>query len=1042
MSSRSAFRAQRGIMVRSVLLPALPIPPAPDLTRRTPAEADSWRRWLLETWRIPQIAVAVRYASPDLARDLDDLATRPDDTEGLGPLVLTLLSYVLRLSYRVTPFGLFAGVAEGRFGAGADVRWGEDHQSLTRANGEWLAAVVQQLESHPQVRRQLRIAANNALRSRGERLVLPWQQRALDAKGTALHEVAVIRTAAVEAAVRMTATPLPYRDVAGKLAAAHPELGVRGAEELLDLLIARRMLLTSLQPSGTDIDGLGHVVRELARAVVAPSGPAAELVSVLPQIHAQIRALNQRPSSASASQEADRSRGTVTGWMRQVVDQPSPLAVDVRMDADMTLPRTVSWEAEAAASVLARVTPEPHGTQAWIRYRDRFRTRYGDGTLVPLLDLLDPHTGLGLPEDYHGTVRAPQPHTVRRDQLLVALAQRAVAQDEDLVLDEALIKQLAGDREAAAENAPAHVELAGSIHAPSVRALNAGEFCFQVRRVGRGWGHFSGGRLAAALAGQDAPSELLGMLARRPTTVHGALPVQLSFPALLPQAIHITHAPRLVAPLISLSEFREGDPDVIAPDDLAVICDQERLHLVSLSRGKVLEAAIPHPLQLECQTPAVARFLDEMQRGQSRRLIGSIGDLSAWDWGAARHLAVRPRVRTGRTILSPATWRLAHTSLPGPGAPVEEWEKSFAALRAQWRLPRHVYLEHFDTPLRLDLGHPAHRMLLRSHLERPRSVGQLTLIEAEPQDAYDWCGGRPHEIVTYLSSTAPRRPAPAVREAPLTGRAQAHLPGASAYLSARLSCQPQVRHALLVDHLPQLVAELPGSIWWITPRDEDEHPHTELTIRLGDPSKAADAMRTLGVWASHLVDTGVISDIALVPYRPHVGLWGNRQTRRAAEVVWAADSAVLAHQHAHPSTLAPQPVLAAANLVAIVAGLHQDVTDGMRWLAAQPKPRSADGLPRALSQQARELIFPGDWAGLRHAPAGRVLLQQPWAPRHAALDALRTALKGAPHVDMDAVLHALLATHLRLAGETPDGTAWRLARSVALARTRPRRQTT
>ncbi|MEV7872602.1 lantibiotic dehydratase [Streptomyces sp. NPDC088124] len=1039
MSTRSVFRAQRCIMVRSVLLHRLPVPPVPDLAGRAPSGARSWRRWLLETWSIPQIAAAVRYASPDLARDLDGLAARrPDDPEKLGRLVLSLLSYVLRLSYRVTPFGLFAGVAEGCFGDGTEVRWGENHEALTRADGEWLAAVVQQLEALPQIRRRLRVTANNVLRIRGERLVLPWQQRALDATGTAVQEVSVRRTAVVEDVVRLTSSPLPYREVAGKLAAAHPELGARGAEEVLDLLISRRMLLTSLQPPGTELDGLAHVVRELERAAVAPYGPGAELVSVLPQIHAQIRALNDRPPMAP--EVADRCRGAVAGRMRQVVDRPSPLAVDVRLDANVTVPRAVAWEAEAAAGVLARVTPEPRGTQAWIRYRDRFRQRYGDGTLVPLLDLLDPHTGLGFPEDYHGTVRAPQPRTVRRDQLLVALAQRAVAQEQDLVLDEALIEQLAGDRPTGAADAPAHLEVAGSLHAPSVRALDAGEFTFQVRRVGRGWGHFSGGRLAAVLAGQDSPSELLGMLARRPTAVRGALPVQLSFPALLPRAIHITQTPRLVAPLVSLSEFRESDPDVIAPGDLAVTCHQERLHLVSLSRGKVLEAAIPHPLQLECQTPGIARFLDEVQRGQSSRLIGSIGDLTAWDWGAARYLAVRPRVRAGRTILSPATWRLAHTGLPGPDAPVDEWEEAFAALGARWRLPRHVYLEYFDTPLRLDLEHPAHRVLLRSHLERPRSVGQLTLIEAEPPDAYGWCGGRPHEIVTYLSSTAPRRPAPAVRDAPVTGRGQAHLPGASRYLSARLYCQPQVRHALLVDHLPQLGAELPESIWWITPRDEAGLPHTELTIR--DSAQPAGAMRTLGEWASHLVDTGVISDIVLVPYRPHIGLWGTRRGLAAAEEVWAADSAVLAHQYTHQYDLAPGPVLAAANLTVIAAGLHQSVTGGMRWLSAQPKPRSTGRLPRTLLQQARELIHPGDWAGLRRTRAGRVLVEEHWAARQAALEEQRAALKAAPHTDTDAVLCALLTTHLHLAGEAPDGTAWRLARAIALARTRPRRQTT
>lgn len=1040
MSSRSAFRAQRGFMVRSVLLHRLPIPPAPDLTGRAPSGTKSWRPWLLEAWSIPQVAAAVRYASPDLARDLDNLAARSEDPEGLGRLVLSLLSYVLRLSYRVTPFGLFAGVAEGRFGNATDARWGEDHHLLTRADGQWLAAVVAQLEALPQVRQGLRVTANNILRARGERLVLPWQQRALDATGTAVEEVSVLRTAAVEDAVRLTTAALPYRDVADKLAAGHPELGPRGAEELLDLLIERRMLLTSLQPSGTVVDGLAHVVRELERTAVAPDGPGAELVSVLPQIHAQIRDLNPRP--ARAPQEADRRRVAVAERMRQVVDQASPLAVDARLDAELTLPRAVAWEVEEAASVLARVTPEPRGTIAWVRYRDRFRARYGDGTPVPLLDLLDPHTGLGLPEDYHGTERAPQPQTGRRDDLLTALAQRAVALGQDLVLDEALIEQLAGDRPPGAADAPAHLELAGSLHASSTRALDAGEFIFQVRRVGRGWGHFSGGRLAAVLADQDAPSDLLGMLARRPTTVRGALPAQLSFPSLRPQAIHITHTPRLNAPLISLSEFREGDPGVIVPGDLAVLCHRGRLHLVSLSRGQVLEAAIPHPLQLECQTPGIARFLDELQRGQSSRLIGSIGDLAAWDWGTARHLAARPRVRVGRTILTPATWRLAHTGLPGPDAPANVWEEAFAGLRAQWRLPRHVYLEHFDTPLRLDLKHPAHRVLLRSHLERPRTIGQLTLIEAEPADAYGWCGGRPHEIVTYLSSTAPRRPAPDVRRAPVTGLGQVHLPGASPYLSVRLVCQPQVRHALFVDHLPQLAAELPDAIWWITPRDEDEVAHTELTVRLGDPTQAADAMRALGGWAGHLVETGVISDMAFVPYRPHSGVWGGHQVLVAGEEVWAADSAVLAHQHARQHDLPPRPVLAAANLVAIAAGLCQDVTGGMRWLSAQPKPRSTAQLPKALLQQARDLILPGDWAALRRTTAGRVLVEEHWAARRKALDQQRAALEAAPRADVDTVLRVLLTAHLHLADEALDGTAWRLARAIALARTKPRRPAT
>lgn len=1039
MGSRPLFRAQHGIMVRSVLLHDLTVPSAPGLSEVTPAATAAWRRWVLEVWDVQQIAAAVRHASPDLSREIDNLKDGPADTETLRRLVLSLLSYILRLTHRPTPFGLYAGITEGRFGATVDIRWGEEHRTRTRAAGLWFAAVVHQLEADPELRRRLRLCANNSLRVRGERLVLPWQPRALEEKGTAVREVTVRHTAAVRAAVLMTHTPVPYQDVVRKLEADHPDLGTGGAEELLDLLITKRMLLTSLQPSGTEMDALGYVVRELDRVGAAQSGSAAELAVALEEIHAQMRGLDQHKP---VSVQADRQRTALATRMRQIADQPSPLAVDARLDADLVLPRAVAWEAEAAASVLARVSPEPQGLQAWLRYRERFCDRYGEGTLVPLVDLLDPHSGLGLPEDFHGTARAPEPDTMHRDRLLVTLAQRASADGQDLVLDEDLIQQLASGQEPTPADAPAHVELTASVYAGSAQQLSAGEFSLAVRRSSRGWGHFSGGRLAALLAEQDSPSELLGMLARRPTTAREALAVQVSFPSLLPRADYITRGPRLVAPLISLSEYRPADPDLIPPSDLAVTCHHGRLHLVSLSRARVLEAAIPHPLQLECQTPTIARFVDELQRGQSSRLIGAFGNLAAWNWGAARHLAFQPRVRTGRSILSPATWRLAHAGLPGPATSTVQWDEAFAALRERWRLPRHVYLERFDHRLRLDLDHPAHRALLRSHVDRAQ-FGQLSLAEAEPDAAYGWCDGRPHEFVTYLASTASARPAPVVRGAPIVRRDHAHLPGASRYLSARLHCQAQVRRALFTDHLPALSADLPHCVWWTTARDEGDRPYTELTIRLPHPTDAAEAMRLLGLWAAHLTDAGVVSDFALVPYRPHVGLWGTGDALTAGENAMSADTAVVANRHAQLRGPTPQPVLTAANVIAIAAGFHQDVSEGMRWLAAEPKPTTAASLPRPLLQQARTLAAPDDnWAGLRGAPGGTTLVDGCWAQRHAALATYREALRASPHTDPDAVLRALLTAHLRRVGEAPEGTGWRLARAIALAGTRPRRRQT
>lgn len=1035
---RPRYRAQRHGLVRAVHHPRMPLPAWPDLTDTSPAGVASWCAWMREAWRIPELADAVRHASPSLAWELDELATTPcPDVATVRRMALALVGYSLRLAHRPTPFGLMAGVTEGTYGAHTDVRWGREHRAIARADGQWLAGLIQTLEDMPQVRRHLDVIANTVLEVRGDRLVLPWQPRSCEATGTALHEVSVRRTAAVRAAVQIAAKPVAYRDAAHKLTAqlAHPRHDHDDVQALLDLLIARRMLLTSLQPPATEPDALGHVVAELRRTGTERSATAAGLAAELRRIHELMTEHNRLPARASG-----RQRSVLTARMRQLGDQQRPLAVDVRLDAGVTLPNAVAWETETAAAILARVTPDPFGTQAWIRYRRRFQTRYGDNVLVPLLDLVNPHVGLGFPEDFLGSPRAPRPNTSRRDAVLLAHAQQAVAEGREVELDEELISQIA-IRQPGPADVPSHLEILCEIHAAHAQDLDNGRFTLAVRRVGRTWGHLSGGRFAALLATDSQPNDLLGTLARRPTPVADALPVQLSFPALTHGATHLTRTPRLVAPLLSLQEHRPHDPDMISLDDLGVLCHDERLHLVSRSRGMVIETAIPHPLQLECHTPPLARFLDELQRGQSSRITAPMGLLDPWDWGAARHLPVRPRVRHGRSILSPATWLLHHARLPGKTASDTEWQDAFAILREHWRIPRHVFLERLDHRLRLDLDEPAHLAVLRTWTQRHHRPFPPVLTEAEPEDAHGWSQHRPVEFITLLASTAHPRPAPPIPAAPTTHRRDQRLPGASAYLSAHLLCQPQVRPALLTDHLPSLLEGIGRPTWWISPQTTGSEPGLLLTLRMPDTASATDALRHLGRWADQLVDTGLINGLTLRPYRPHLGTWGGETLLAAAENAWAADSHVLAFQASHLRDV-DERALTAANLVSITTAFQGDTRTGMRWLAAQPKPTPTHPLPRDLVRQARTLADPdADWPALRKTPAGAVLLDHFWHRRTSALAAYRTALRHARR-DPDPVLHALLNAHLNLTNTPQESaqTPWRLARDIALAAVQPSRQ--
>ncbi|GAA3086193.1 hypothetical protein GCM10020000_86020 [Streptomyces olivoverticillatus] len=183
---------------------------------------------------------------------------------------------------------------------------------------------------------------------------------------------------------------------------------------------------------------------------------------------------NQLPAAQGGAR-----RAALLTRMRNLSDA-EPLQVDVHLDGEVVVPRAVAWEAESAAAALVRVSPEPYGNAPWRAYRQRFLDRYGPGVLVPLTDLADPATGLGLPNGFLGGAPAARPVVSRRDRQLLRLARRALAEDRDLELDDTTIEALAVGDPARME-IPRHIEVLIEVHSTSQPALDTGDFQAVVR---------------------------------------------------------------------------------------------------------------------------------------------------------------------------------------------------------------------------------------------------------------------------------------------------------------------------------------------------------------------------------------------------------------------------------------------------------------------------------------------------------------------------------------------------------------------------------
>jgi thiopeptide-type bacteriocin biosynthesis protein len=939
-------------------------------------------------------------------------------------MALSISRYLVRMRGRATPFGIFAGVASLRFGNEVSVQWTGSHHARARADAVWLADVIAQLESLPVLRCRLQVIVNDLVVLRGGRLVVLWLPHGSDPRRSPTAVASVRHSPAVQTVVNAAQSSIQFGDLLGKLAAEIPEIPVTAIDGMLAELMARGVLITSLRPPSTSCDGLAHVLARLQEVGADTLAEAAPLVQELYEIHAQLEA------SGTSTGWADGPARSVLGSRMRTLSAgvEQPLMVDLRLDCAVELPLHVAAEAAAAAGALMRLTPHPAGNVGWRDYHSRFLARYGARALVPVEHLVDPTVGLGFPAHYSGQSVVPS-ELSQRDQRLLMLAQQAALDGAvEIVLDDDAIAVLAGDGLDAVQPAP-HMELCAEVRAPTAKALAEGDFTLEVIGTGRTAAALTGRFLTALPDSQR--QRMLSQYGVLPVGVDGALPAQLAFPPLLPRMENVACAPRLLPDVISLAEHRNGIQGRILVDDLAVTADNDRMYVVSLSRRRVVEPMLTNAAAQHTMPP-IARFLFELPRARS-------GTVSPFAWGVAGCLPFLPRVRYGRTVLAPARWQLPVDGLPGPDAPWATWMTAMANLRGRLGLPASVNVGTGDRLLRLSLDDRMGLALLRAHLDG--SGDDRTVSEASTAADHGWFDGRAHEIVIPLASTTPPACSPAILTASgplsLIGHEEGILPGTQ-ILFAKLFGNPGGFDTILRDHLPTLLAVWGGEppLWWFV-RYSDPTPHLRLRLHLDGGHDYGQAVVRVGEWAVGLRRHGLIGDLVLDTYHPETARYGSGATLRAAEGLFAADSAaVLAQLSFLASRREIHPhALTAASMVDLASAVMRSRAAGMGWLIDLPLFGRSPGCDREVVRQA---VCLADTQGKElFAVSGGLEVVAAWQARREAAEtyAEELAADGAS-LDQASVLGSLLHMHHARAhgiDSNSERQCDRLARAVALS---------
>jgi lantibiotic biosynthesis protein len=884
----SRFRTLDFFMLRTPLLPL-------SAYQSLPMDREEAILQLAAYAEDPVVRESILVASQTLAdalpawRDTNDLRKREQLLHGF-------LRYWLRMTTRPTPFGLFSGVAAGRFGESSQlaIQSREEHQTRTRPDMEWLMQVVDRLEADPRVIEQLEVQVSTMVYRQGTRLVIPYVTRyGQKLPGDSRYNSASVRcTPVVEMVMEAAQGLTPFRSLCEGIHTAYAEANPDVIRSFLLQLLQQEVLITSLRPPTTIASPLAHLLSALQQ-VTGIEAIRERLLS----IESKLNRYDQLPLGAGESLLRE-----IRAEMTAIAPSDTPLQADMKLAADdLQLPHSVSHEVARAADLLWRLQGIHAATGPLDAYRAEFLEKYGLSREVPLLELLDEEQGLGAPAGYlypasgRNHHQDPPANQKRQDRVLFHWVTAAVADRRlELELNEEHLRALLGE-DASSELPPLSLELYFTLTAASQAALEAGEFrLVSSVNPGSSAAGKTFGRFADLLG-----DEFVSCLQQIQEVEHGLQPepviAEVAYLPLSGRATNIVLAPNIRPYEIPLGTASSCDLEAtLALDDLVVGSNANQLYLKSRRLNREVWATAGHMLN-PMLAPNVCRFLLEVSQARRRKWM-------PFDWGAAESSPFLPRLRYGRIVLSPARWRLeTHNGDFQETMSDEAWKQALADWRARWQVPRHVYLTQADNRLLLDLEHDLHLAQIRKELFKR---GDILLVEQEAGfDEYPVQGPEGRLVGEFVFPLVRTQSAPATdgprnaATSPIPGAVRSYLPG-SEWLYAKLYGGSNRQDELIGGELKEFCQKVMGEgladgSYFI--RYQDTEPHLRLRFH-GQPARlAGELLPRLSEWSAHLQNQGLLTRFVLDTYEPETERYGGPALIGGAERLFAADSATVAH---------------------------------------------------------------------------------------------------------------------------------------------------
>lgn len=337
----------------------------------------------------PDFREAILVSSKTLYNTLIDFCNGKE-IKKFDYFVQSIYKYLIRMSIRPTPFGLFSGVDFGEYTDEETSFLYDDNkfEKFARPDLEWIISIVKDLEDN--YFNYLTFKINDGIFIKGNRALLIHST--LKEDNNRIGEISVRATKPFMRTYELAKDCIEYDKLKYTLLEEYSNADEKTIEGFLKQLIEKEYLISNLRPPLTVLDQFDYIINELKKIKIQ-----IPIISDLIDIKNEIDVYNK-----SLLGKGEEIYLDICKKMKNVSNVKNLLQVDTKLNLkEKKINKKIISETNGLMDILFKLSMSIENPEPFLsRYKQEFVEKYGQDREISLLELLDNDTGIGAPFNY------------------------------------------------------------------------------------------------------------------------------------------------------------------------------------------------------------------------------------------------------------------------------------------------------------------------------------------------------------------------------------------------------------------------------------------------------------------------------------------------------------------------------------------------------------------------------------------------------------------------------------------------------------------